>query len=501
MLKNELHIPTKKYANLVQFTLNNSSASPISVDFGNNFPLQNIPTSPNLLPANSSVNSFNSGGQNFNSAINPNNYTIYVANSTNDVVVFDISGINPTIFINIGEAQVNIIYVPLNNCMYVAGGSSSNTYVIDCSTNTIIATILGADINFAMFLNPNNNILYGTGGSNNNVFTINVITNTLDSVITGFNVPTGITINLTSNLAYVVNTANDIISIINCNTNTVLGNIISLTPASQPQNIIYNTNNNLLYVSNGSTSSVSVCNPTTNTLLFDVTLTPATQPLIPFGLALNTTTNELFITSQGTDEQYSIFDCNTNSFVQTILIQSGIDSLNGIIFNTESQILYISGQFSNTVYGYNSVNTPQNQYFVTGSVDYNFFIQNLAYEPIKVEYIRMSTINDSSIKSQLPFYNTMEMVQISATGQSKTYANLPISRIDVMESQNIVLLPFKLLIMDGRTYLSNYVLNPYSQVTFDIYFSQLNRGTIEFYPHLFEPKKQLKDYIKVFSQI
>jgi hypothetical protein len=256
-----------------------------------------------------------------------------------------------------------------------------------------------------------------------------------------------------------------------------------------------------LYVSNGSTSSVSVCNPTTNTLLFDVTLTPATQPLIPFGLALNTTTNELFITSQGTDEQYSIFNCNTNSFVQTILIQSGIDSLNGIIFNTESQILYISGQFSNTVYGYNSVNTPQNQYFVTGSVDYNFFIQNLAYEPIKVEYIRMSTINDSSIKSQLPFYNTMEMVQISATGQSKTYANLPISRIDVMESQNIVLLPFKLLIMDGRTYLSNYIINPYSQVTFDIYFSQLNRGTIEFYPHLFQPKKQLKDYIKVFSQI
>jgi DNA-binding beta-propeller fold protein YncE len=500
MLKNELHIPTKKYANLVQFTLNNSSASPISVDFGNNFPLQNIPTSPNLLPANSNVSSFNSGGQNFNSAINPNNYTIYVANSTNDVAVFDISGINPPIFINIGEAQVNIIYVPLNNCMYVAGGSSTNTYVIDCSTNTIIATILGADINSAMFFNPNNNILYGTGGSNNNVFTINVITNTLDSVITGFNVPTGITINLTSNLAYVVNTANDIISIINCNTNTVLGNIISLTPASLPQNIIYNTNNNLLYVSNGFTSSVAVCNPTTNTLLFDVTLIPVTQPLNPFGLALNTTTNELFITSQGTsDEQYSIFDCNTNSFVQTILIQSGIDGLNGIIFNAESQILYISGQNSNTVYAYNSVNTPQNQYYVEGSVDYNFFIQNLYYEPIKVEYIRMSTIN-SSIEQQLPFYNSMQMVEISATGQSKSYSNLPISRIDAQESQNIVLLPFKNLIMDGRTYLSNYVLNPYSTVTLDIYFNQLNLGSVEFYPHLYQPKRQLKDYIKAFNE-
>jgi len=500
MLRDDLHIPKNNYANLVQFTLNNFSASPIAVDIGDNFTLVNTPTSANFLPANSNVSTFNSGGQNFNSAINPNNYTLYVANSTNDIIVFDISGINPPIFINIGEAQVNIIYVPLNNCMYVAGGSSNKTFVIECSTNTIIATILGADINSAMFFNPNNNILYGTGGSNNNVYAINVLTNTLDSVITGFNVPIGITINLTSNLAYVVNTANDKISIINCNTNTVLGNIISLTPASQPQNIIYNTNNNLLYVSNGSTSSVSVCNPTTNTLLFDVTLTPATQLLIPFGLALNTTTNELFITSQGADEQYSIFDCNTNSFVQTILIQSGIDGLNGIIFNAESQILYISGQQSNTVYGYNSVNTPQNQYFVTGSVDYNFFIQNLAYEPIKVEYIRMSTIN-SSIQAQKPFYNTMEMVQISATGLSKTYANLPISRLDVWESQNIVLLPFKNLIMDGRTYLSNYVINPYSQVTFDIYFSQLNRGTIEFYPHLFEPKKQLKDYIKAFSQI
>jgi hypothetical protein len=233
-------------------------------------------------------------------------------------------------------------------------------------------------------------------------------------------------------------------------------------------------------------------------LLFDVTLTPATQPLIPFGLALNTTTNELFITSQGTDEQYSIFDCNTNSFVQTILIQSGIDALNGIIFNTESQILYISGQFSNTVYGYNSVNIPQNQYYVEGSVDYNFFIQNLYYEPIKVEYIRMSTIN-SSIEQQLPFYNSMQMVEISATGQSKSYSNLPISRIDAQESQNIVLLPFKNLIMDGRTFLSNYVLNPYSTVTLDIYFNQLNRGSIEFYPHLVQPKRQLKDFIQAFN--
>ena len=172
---------------------------------------------------------------------------------------------------------------------------------------------------------------------------------------------------------------------------------------------------------------------------------------------------------------------------------------NGIIFNAESQILYISGQNSNTVYAYNSVNTPQNQYYVEGSVDYNFFIQNLYYEPIKVEYIRMSTIN-SSIEQQLPFYNSMQMVEISATGQSKSYSNLPISRIDAQESQNIVLLPFKNLIMDGRTYLSNYVLNPYSTVTLDIYFNQLNLGSVEFYPHLYQPKRQLKDYIKAFNE-
>jgi len=498
MLKNELHIPTKKYANLVQFTLNNSSASPISVDFGDNFTLVNTPTSANFLPANNNVSTFFSGGKNINSALNTNNYTLYIATNTNNVVVYSIATNSTITTINIGEPQAGILYVPLTNTIYVSSSISSNTFVIDCSSNTLIATIVGADIGFGMAFNPNNNFLYGVGALS--VFVINVVTNTIEANILGFNTAFGISINTDNNLAYVTNSGSDNIFIINCSNNLLLPTIIALNPASAPASIVYNQNNNLIYVANFGTSSVSVCNPNTNTLLFDVALIPNTQPLLPYDLVLNNLTNELFITSNGNEEQYSIFDCNSNTFLETILIGSSTNILNGIIINPDSAILYIAGSDSNNLYGYNSVNTPQNPYFVTGSVDYNFFIQNLAYEPIKVEYIRMSTIN-SSIQAQKPFYNTMEMVQISATGLSKTYANLPISRLDVWESQNIVLLPFKNLIMDGRTYLSNYVINPYSQVTFDIYFSQLNRGTIEFYPHLFEPKKQLKDYIKAFSQL
>lgn len=497
MLKDDLHIPTKKYANLVQFTLNNFSASPISVDVGNNFPLQTIPTSPNLLPANTNISSFNSGGKNINSALNTNNYTLYIATNTNNVVVYSIDTNSTITTINIGEPQAGILYVPLTNTIYVSGASSLNTYAINCSSNTIIATIVGADIGFSMVFNPNNNFLYGVSG--NSVYVINVITNTIETNILGFNTPYGIDINLTSNLAYVTNSGSDDIFIINCNNNLLLSDIITLNPASSPTNIKYNSNNNLIYVANFGTSSVAVCNPSTNTLLFDVTLIPATQPLQPFDLALNTLTNELFISSQGNDEQYSIFDCNTNSFIQTVLISTAFNQINGIIINPDSGILYIAGSNSNNLYGFNSINTPQNPYFVTGSVNYNFFIQNLYYEPIKVEYIRMSTLN-SSMQSILPFYNNMQVVEISATGQSKSYSNLPISRIDAWESQNIVLLPFKNLIMDGRTYLSNYILNPYSTVTLDIYFNQLNLGSVEFYPHLYQPKRQLKDYIKAFNE-
>lgn len=497
MLNDDLHIPTKKYANLVQFTLNNFSASPISVDVGNNFPLQNIPTNPNLVSANTNLSTFNSGGKNINSALNTNTYTLYVATNTNNVVIYDIATNSTIGSINVGEGQAGIYYVSLTNTIYVSGAISLNTYVIDCSTNTISTTLVGVDISFSMVFNPNNNLLYGIGASNN-VYAINVLTNIVVADILGFNTPVGITLNPTSNLAYVTNSGSDNIFIINCNNNILLTDIISLSPASAPTNLVYNTNNDLLYVANFGTSSVAVCNPVTNTLLFNVTLTPATQPLQPYDLVLNTITNELFITSQGNDEQYSIFDCNTNSFVQTILISNATNQLNGIIINPDSGILYIAGSNSNNLYGFNSINTPTNPYFVTGSVDYNFFIQNLYYEPIKVEYIRMSTIN-SSIQAQAPFYNNMQVVEISATGQSKTYSNLPISRIDAWESQNIVLLPFKNLIMDGRTYLSNYILNPYSTVTLDIYFNQLNRGSIEFYPHLVQPKRQLKDYIQAFN--
>ena len=154
-------------------------------------------------------------------------------------------------------------------------------------------------------------------------------------------------------------------------------------------------------------------------------------------------------------------------FEQTILISSATNQLKGIILNRDSHILYISGNNSNVLYGFNSTNTPQNTYYVEGSVDYNFFIQNLYYEPIKVNYIRMSLIN-SSVKAQQSFYNNMQLVEVSATGQSATYSKLPISQLDINSDQNIILMPFNDLIMDGRTYISNYILNAYSFVTFNV---------------------------------
>ena len=151
MSKNEVNFPSKKSANLVQFTLNNYSASPISVDFGNNFPLATVPTTPNYLSPNSNVSTFNSGAKNVNSALNTNNYTLYIANDSTSVVVYSIETNTLITTILLTEPQAGIIYVPLNNCVYVTGDLSSNTYVIDCNTNTIIATIV-ADIGFSMFL-------------------------------------------------------------------------------------------------------------------------------------------------------------------------------------------------------------------------------------------------------------------------------------------------------------------------------------------------------------
>ena len=496
MSKNEVNNPIKESANLVQFTLNNYSASPISVDFGNNFPLVNVPTTPNYLSANSNVSNFNSGAKNVNSALNTRNYTLYIANDSTSVVVYSIETNTAITTILLGEPQVGIFYVPLNNCVYVTGSVSLDTYVIDCFTNTIIATIVGADIGFSMFFNTNNNLLYGLGSTS--VFVINVSSNTIQTSITGLVGCIGITINLSSNLAYITNSLTNIILIVDCTYNILTAQTITLNPASSPQNIIYNKNNNLLYIANATSSSVAVCDVKSNSFLFDIILTPNTQPLIPFDLVLNETTNSLFITSGGLDEQYSIVDCNTNLFEQTILISSATNQLNGIILNRDSNILYISGSTSNVLYGFNAISTPQNTYYVDGSVDYNFFIQNLYYEPIKVNYIGLSLIN-SSIQAQKSFYNNMQLVEVSATGQSATYSNLPISQLDINSDQNVILMPFNNLIMDGRTYLSNYIINPYSFITFNVYFNQLNRGSIEFYPHLYQPKRQLKDYIKAFN--
>ena len=190
--------------------------------------------------------------------------------------------------------------------------------------------------NCSMFFNTNNNLLYGLGSTS--VFVIDVLTNTIATSITGLIGCIGITINLSSNLAYLTNAITNNILIINCTYNVLTANIITLNPLSSPQNIIYNKNNNLLYIANSGSSSVAVCDVKSNSFLYDIPLIPNTQPLVPFDLVLNETTNSLFITSQGFDEQYSVVDCNTNVFEQTILISSATNQLNGIILNRDSNI-------------------------------------------------------------------------------------------------------------------------------------------------------------------
>jgi hypothetical protein len=113
--------------------------------------------------------------------LNTNNFTLYIATNTFNVVVYSIANNSTITTINIGEPQAGILYVPLTNTIYVSGASSLNTYVINCSSNTISTTIIGADIGFGMVFNPNNNLLYGVSG--NSVYVINVVTNTIETNI------------------------------------------------------------------------------------------------------------------------------------------------------------------------------------------------------------------------------------------------------------------------------------------------------------------------------
>jgi hypothetical protein len=490
MEENIQKILNEKDENVVQFNVINTTSNPIFVDLFNSATLTPTTTNPVITtPANSPLSTIpipTGIGQRF-TAINPNNNQVFSTSGfTNFVSVYDEND-NLITTINIGNTSTFIVYNPLTNSVYVATGLTPTFNVltiIDCNTYLVVTTFTFPASLGSFDINTTNNLLYIPIPSLNSILLFDC--NTFVVVLTiPLTTPSSVcSYNKNNNCIYLNDTTLSTINKIDCNTNTYipLGISIPPTPASFP--FSFNPNTNKLYGSGNISFTYFEIDTTTDTL---TNLIPSVFGLNAISCAVDYIDNILYVPAF--TNNLLIYDLNTNTLISNT--NYGFVVAQGTTFSPNNRRMYISTIFSN-LFVFTSVNVFSSTYFISGSANYNAFVNNLNNEPVFIQMVRLLVQNQDQLNNEL------QLTKIDSNGNQIFIPNFPINEVSAYQQQgNIGEITLKDIVFDGRTYINQYQLNAYETISFEIYYKQLDLTTATAtHPIFFKPKVQLKEYIK-----
>jgi DNA-binding beta-propeller fold protein YncE len=491
MEENIQKILDEKYENVVQFNLINTTNQNQFVDLFNSADLTGIPfnLSPIYTP-NTLTGTFNYAFTGGYFSLNQSNGDIYVGNAfSNLLYVYNSNGALIT-SISIGFPFVNttrnITYNPSNNYMYVSQLTSANVSIIDCSNYTLLTTIPLPNPVIQGAFCTNNNSMYFTSTAG--------FVYVLDSffLITTIPVspqPLAIVYDSTHNRMYFPDVINVDLNYVDCSTNTYVNIAVPLPLFSivgQYGASFCNLNDIIYFPFGISNNTLCLFDTNTNTFL----------PNLSFG-GTGTANNVVFDSNQNL--MYASFGFSTEYIIYfNPLTNTQIGSISSsftspvIGFNNFNNQLVSFDQSSNFFETYTTANVYSSPYFVTGSANYNAFINNLNNEPVFIQMVRLLVQNQDQLNNQL------QLTKIDSNGNQIFMPNFPINEVSAYQQQgNIGEVAFKDIVFDGRTYINQYQLNAYESMSFEIYYKQLDLTTATAtYPIFFKPKVQLKEYIK-----
>jgi hypothetical protein len=328
-------------------------------------------------------------------------------------------------------------------------------------------------------------------------------------------------------ILYIPNTNSIYLSItlstirINCSTNT-----ISPTTLLPYDDFAFNSTNGLVYAVENSFGTFVVINPFTDIIIQTIFISTATT----IGINSNINTPYAYISDIITGDIY-IYNWNTgNSFFGTLIpsvgnigrsvydsftnrVYFGTNTGNLLIINSDNtfqtsfislsflltevinpnlNLLYTATPFTNNIFQITTLGITATPYYISGSANYNAFVNNLNNEPVFIQMIRLLVQNQNQLTNEL------QLTTIDSNGNQIFMPNFPINEVSAYQQQgNIGEITLKDIVFDGRTYINQYQLNPNESLSFEIYYKQLNLpSATPTYPIFFKPKVQLKEYIR-----
>jgi len=466
----------------VQFDIVNTTSNPISFNLFE----QGITTTPTTDSGVSSPPLVQTGA-----SVSATATVWYEKNTnTNEYYLFKVFGITTFVdvyledgtFVTTIPLTVNPnaggTFCPTQNKLYVPDFANRTVEIIDTTTNTVIAnpTIIGVGFQLR-------NCLYIP--STDEVWVL-----TTDPAIP--------------------------CQILNVVTDTLGGTPV--LPACTPEGICYYAPLDLIYIACNSVAQVWKIDAQTQAIL-DIIGTPMANPV-----SCSVVNDDIWVGGRATN-RFLIIDTVTNIGTQKNLgiigsIYRGnwlyvdywdrvyaYDSVNGIVFGIDSsgvvQEQLVAGATARgivaipigttTLFGYGGnttftyqgtvVSTP---IFISGSSDYNFFVNSLEGQPIKLDCMDII----SSTQDQLS--NAITVRKTDADGHSNAKPTFPILDVSAWQEQgNRSSIPMGGLILDGRTFFSQYVVNAGETVVFELCYEQLNLFAFGEHPELFTSLKPI----------
>lgn len=257
------------------------------------------------------------------------------------------SPIIPSPVINTGgiglESNLNSFCIQ-NNTLYISDLAADSVYVIDCSTNTLIATVI-LPVGFLPLSPcycPINNQIYVPSSGLPQIIRIDCSTNTIVGVpiVTAniFSTIQGLIYNSVKNSIYgPIGASNQVVEI-SCVTNTQVAVIPFVVNLGS---MAFNPTNNRIYFNNNATNSLDVLDCVLNIFLPSIPL-----PIIPGGIEANvycSSNNSIYVVSNVTND-YVIVNCLTLNV--SIPFATGVVGPNGISYNPINNLIYIAGTVS-----------------------------------------------------------------------------------------------------------------------------------------------------------
>lgn len=284
-------------------------------------------------------------------AVNPTGTRVYVAqkdynNLVNNVYVVDTSTNAIVATVPVGYTADGIAVNSSGTYAYVAIVGGGYVSVIDTNKNSEVARVSVGGFPYTVALNQSGTFAYAVSGSYGADY-VSVIDTSNNTVVASVPVgegPQGVAVNPAGTFVYVANNHDNTVSVINTRNSRV---VATVPVGLNPWGVAINPAGTFAYVANEYSNSVSVIDTSTNTVV-------ATIPVgsVPRSVAINAAGTYVYVTNYNngnglSNGTLSVIDTVTNTVVNTL--PAGIGPW-GIAVNATGTMAYVANEGDDNVY-------------------------------------------------------------------------------------------------------------------------------------------------------